>query len=487
MFSLDPDGGPDIVRALMRMTNQRLGSRSPAFAGSLHLGLRLVLGLGLLSAVAIGCGPAGRGGGDDGGDDTVGPDATVVTTATVTGRVWAPNQAPGQASPGQEIPISGALVYVVSERPAPIPATVYCEMCVATPQGGVLSAADGSFTLNVEPGNFWLVIQKGQFRIEQQIGLALGTTALTPAQTTLPSQYKPEAGLFMPKVAVVEGTNDQIEDILGKIGFGTMAGTTFGNPNGENGAELALYNYGTTGNTTATYLLSNIEEMRKYHIIFFPCATSMSSISTLLSDQTVLANIRRYVSEGGKLYVTDWSGELADRAFPQQVALGDTGADSEGTYDPVTFTGTLTTTGDADGGLYESPDGKAVDPDLNAWLGLQMGPQENGSVGLYNPNAFEVTDNWNWIKKVNPVMLGTDDMGMPVYDTPKTWLTGSKPSEAGATNKPLAVTYQPTGCGKVLYTTFQTAVNGHVGLYPQERVLIYLIMEIQTCSDNPLF
>ena len=53
--------------------------------------------------------------------------------------------------------------------------------------------------------------------------------------------------------------------------------------------------------------------------------------------------------------------------------------------------------------------------------------------------------------------------------------------------KPLAVTYEPTGCGKVLYTTFQTANASHVGLYPQERILIYLIMEIQTCSDNPIF
>ena len=50
-----------------------------------------------------------------------------------------------------------------------------------------------------------------------------------------------------------------------------------------------------------------------------------------------------------------------------------------------------------------------------------------------------------------------------------------------------AITYQPTGCGKVLYTTFQTAFAAHVGLYPQERILIYLIMEIQTCSDNPIF
>lgn len=431
----------------------------------------------LISALAVACGPAARG--DDGtGDDGV--DAPpAVTTATITGKVWAPNQAPGQAAPGMEIPIAGALVYITNAKPEPIPAQVYCEECVPTPQGGVLTSADGSFKLEVEPGNYWLVIQKGQFRIEQMIGASLGTTALPPNATTLPSQWKPEAGLYMPKVAVVKGTNDNIEDILGKIGFGTMSGNTFGSPQGENGPEVTMFTY-----TNVMTLLGDMAEMRKYHIIFFPCATSMTGINTQLSDQTILGNIRRYVSEGGKLYVTDWSGELADRAFPQQIELGDSGADSVGTYDPATFAGTLTTAGDADGSLYESSDGKAIDQDLNAWLGLQMGPQENGATGLYNPNQFEVTDNWNWIKKINPVMIGTDMQGMPVYDQPKVWVTGSGPNSGGP--KPQAVTYQPTGCGKVLYTTFQTAVSQHVGLYPQERILIYLIMEIQTCSDNPI-
>jgi hypothetical protein len=440
--------------------------------------------LALVLAITA-CGPADR------GDDEplpTGPDAPPpVTTATLTGKVWAPNQGPGQAAPGQEIPIAGALVWVTTTKPEPIPDGVYCEECVPTPNGGVLTSADGSFKLTVDPGNYWLIIQKGQFRIEQMLGLSLGEMALPASLTTLPSQWKPEAGLYMPKVAVVEGTNDNIEDILGKIGFGTMSGSTFGNPQGENGPEIALFNYGASGPGTADFLLNNIAEMRKYHIIFFPCATTMSSIDAQLQNQTVLANIRRYISEGGKLYVTDWSGELADRAFPQQIELGDSGADSVGTYDPMTFTGTLTQVGDADGPSYTSPDGKAVDNDLAAWLGTQTGPSENGTVGMYNPNLFEVHGSFNWIRKTNSVMIGTDMQGMPVYDTPKTWLTGSKPGEAAAMNKPLAVTYEPTGCGKVLYTTFQTANSAHVGLYPQERVLIYLIMEIQTCSNNPIF
>jgi hypothetical protein len=441
----------------------------------------------LVSILVAACGPSGR---NNGGDDTTEIDAPMGNFATITGKVYAPNQGPGQAMLGQEIPVAGALVYVTTARPAPIPDGVYCEQCVATPNGGVLTGADGSFSLDVSPGRYWVVIEKGQFRIESEYELQLGTLAMTAQQTTLPSVWDPNTGRYMPKMAMAPGSSDRIEDILGKLGVGTMTGNSFGSPMGEFGPELVIYDYNgpVTAPDSVAYLLSNMAELRKFHIIFFPCKAGMpSAIDTLLQDQTILANIRRYVSEGGKLYVTDWSGEVADRAFPQQVELGDSGADSVGTYDPVTFTGTLTTIGDADGGLYESPDGKAVDAGLNAWLGLQSGPTENGpTVGMYDANSFEITDLWNWVKKLNAVQIGVDGDGMPVYDTPKAWLTGSKPGTSGAMNRPAAVTFEPTGCGKVLYTTFQTAGAAHAGLFPQERVLLYLIMEITTCSDNPI-
>jgi len=438
-------------------------------------------------AILAACGPSGRS--DDGGDDTSG-DAPMGNFATLTGKVYAPNQGPGQAMAGQEIPVAGALVYVTTAKPADIPDHAYCEQCVPTPNGGTLTGADGSFSLDVSPGRYWVVIEKGQFRIESEYELQLGTLALTAQQTTLPSVWDPATGRFMPRMAMAQGTNDNIEDILGKLGIGTLSGNSFLNPMGEHGPELDIYDYTGTATTAGSvaHLLSNMDEMRKYHIIFFPCKAGMpTEINTMLQDQTILANIRRYVSEGGKLYVTDWSGEIADRAFPQQVQLGDSGADSDGTYDPVTFTGTLTTVGDSDGGLYEAPDGKAVDAGLSAWLGLQTGPTENGTgIGMYDPNAFEITDLWNWVKKLNAVQIGVDASSMPVYDTPKAWITGSKPGTSGGMNRPAAVTFEPTGCGKVLFTTFQTANSEHAGLYPQERVLLYLIMEITTCSDNPI-
>ena len=46
-------------------------------------------------------------------------------------------------------------------------------------------------------------------------------------------------------------------------------------------------------------------------------------------------------------------------------------------------------------------------------------------------------------------------------------------------------TFEPTGCGRVLYTTYHSVPSEHVGLLPQERILAYLLMEIGVCtSDN---
>jgi hypothetical protein len=452
--------------------------------------MKPALALCLVVGNLVACGPGERDG-DGNGSGSGSGSGDCPSCVTLTGRVWAPKWAPGDVPAGQEIPIFGATLYVSQTKPAPIPDHTYCESCIDTPQGSVQSSYDGSFTLTVDqPGHYWLVIQKGPFRLEQEIDLAPGELALPPQSTTLPSRMDPQNGAWIPKVAIARGNFDAVEDILGKIGFGAMSGNKLGSPAGEGGyPEITFYTYGGTGPGSVAYLVSTPEELRKYHIIFFPCSTQVDD--ALMQDQTILKNIRRFVADGGKLYVTDWAGETADRAFPPQVQLGDGffgGIDSKGTYDPITLDGTLTEVGDADGDYYDAPDGKAVDPDLNMWLGLQTGPTEDSPVPqMYNPDYFTVSHNFNYIVALQSVMKGTDDDGMPVYDDPKTWVTGSDGVHGAG---PLAVTYEPAGCGKVLFSTFQTAgasaSDSHVGLMPQERVLLFLIMEISACTKNPV-
>jgi hypothetical protein len=455
--------------------------------------MRLVASLALALMVAA-CGPSKKAG--NGGDDTIdassssGPDAYNGPTGTITGHVWMPKYGPGQVPAGQEIPVFGAMVSITTTKLAPIPDHVYCEQCADT-ANGVLTTHDGSFSITAAPGQYWLTIQKGQFRLEEPIVVTATALDLPASATTLPSEYDPANGAWIPKVAVAVGNYDAVEDILGKIGFGTMdsADDALVNGIGEKGAEIDLYQYGGTGTTSVQSLLMSLDTLRKYHIVFFPCSTEVDD--TLLQNETVLKNLRQYVSEGGKIYVTDWSGETGDRAFPPQIMLGGTdfsggSNDTVGTYDPKTFADSITTWGTSDGDLYDSTDAQANDPDLSAWLGTQMAPDASGNVSMINPTQFDVVDNWNYITKLQSVQIGTDNQGLPVYDDPKGWIVGSDPN-VDSTKRPLSVTYQPTGCGRVLYSTYQTsgasAADKHVGLTTQERVLLFLIMEIQICNS----
>lgn len=431
--------------------------------------------------VAVACGPDARETLVDGG---VGTDADPLARAYVSGRVWAPNQGPGQAAPGQEIPVFGASVYLATERPPPIPEGVYCEQCLTLPSGGVASNHDGTFTVGRAPGTYWLVIQKGQFRLDQQITIGTGTLDLPPSQTTLPSEHDPAAGKFIPKIALVLGGSDPVETIMGKIGLGTMNGNAFASAGGE----LDLYGYGFSSLDTVgdfADLVNDPAKLAEYHVIFFPCSTSVSTFNADLNNQAgALRNLRQYIADGGKMYVTDWSGEVSDRPFPPQITMGGSGTDTTGTYDWQTLSGTITSAGDSDNSYYDSPDAEVLDDDLAAWLGMQTGPLPGDPTPTpYNPDAFPITGSWNWIASVQPYPRGLDpDTGLVVDDVPKVWVQGSGSGTAG--KKPMTVTFEPTGCGRVLYSVYQTATYEHAGLTAQERILLYLIMEIGVCTDQ---
>lgn len=197
-------------------------------------------------------------------------------------------------------------------------------------------------------------------------------------------------------------------------------------------------------------------------------------------------NLREYVTRGGKLFVTDWSGEWHDNIFPAQVQLGpgeDTPAEA---WDPMSQTWNPALFGDANGSSYDTPNAEAVDADLFAWLGAQSGPRLSGGDGPYDARAFEVEGNWNIVDGLHPVELGLNRMGQLEVDQPKTWVIGGS-TASPQPKKPLTVTYEPAGCGRVLYSTYHTADNTHPGLVPQERILLYLIMEVGTCRGSKVF
>lgn len=450
--------------------------------------ISIVLALGLLA-----CGGSSDNGGNTGvgafdAGISVGPDADPSLAATIMGTVWTPGNGPGMVPAGHEIPVFDAVIYVTSQRPQAMDEGASCRPCQEAPATSVQTDHAGNFTLyGVNPGTHWMVIEKGDFRLEQEITIAeRELVTLSAAQSTLPSVYDPENGKTIPKVALAAGIFDDMEDILGKIGFGEVdaEGAFVGT---SAAGVFDLYDNGSNPNSafavgTLTDLMSSLDRMLAYDIIFIPC--SGSEHVAALQDQQTLKNIRDYVAAGGKLYVTDWSGEWADNVFPGQVQLDSNSDTPAGAYNATTDTWTPGLFGNADGSpSYTSNEAEAVDENLRQWLEGQQGPLTDGSVAMFSPSNMTIEGNWNHIEGLHPVQVGVDEDGNAIIDNPVKYVVGDDGFGFTGPKKPLTVTYEPAGCGRVLYSTYHTTHNTHVGLAPQERVLVYLIMEIGVCKD----
>ena len=75
-------------------------------------------------------------------------------------------------------------------------------------------------------------------------------------------------------------------------------------------------------------------------------------------------------------------------------------------------------------------------------------------------------------------------MGMNVNVGPHTWVEGPCTSCANpAMVRSMAISGQ-YGCGRMMYSTFETSSSPHQGLNPQELVLLYMILEIGVCQED---
>ncbi len=429
------------------------------------------------------------------------PDADFSSTGSISGTVWMPGNGPGQVETDHEIPVFDALIYLSNAKPAAMPREVYCEQCVDPPSRYVTTDHQGQFLMdNVFAGSYWLVIQKGHFRLSQQITITeQQDLELTIEQSTLPSVQDYDNGKEIPNIALASGNYDQMEDILGKMGIGAVdSNGAFDGPTAA--GNFAVYanggNIDGVAQSSLEQLVEDYDTLRQYHILFIPCASQTYGSGSGLSEApvAVLENLRQFVSDGGKLYVTDWSGEYVDNVFPEQIRFASDHDTPANAWDGTSWNSSLFS--DSDGSpSYTSEHALALDPDISKWLDGQYGPIIEGwgtyGVGTYDASAFEVEGNWDHIVETVPVQLGLDSEGFPIIDTPREFIIGD---EAGTPNTcignagctPLTVTFEPVGCGRVLYSTYHTTESAHTGLVPQERILAYLIMEIGVCKSGPI-
>ncbi len=376
---------------------------------------------------------SGQGGGFGGGLSSTGGGLPNVVVGTLTGTVLAPEGT---------IPISGALVYLTPEPPAAIPQQVFCDKCIelANDVPYTLSAPDGTFTVDAyRTGEQYLVVQKGAFRRVRSVTVAEGDQMVDEALSTLPSRQDPANGDDIPKMAVLDGNYDDIENSLAKLGLGQV--DTYGDL--VQGSEsFALIKDGARN-----AFLTDYATLSQYHIVFFPCASSWPD--GYLSDPNVLSNLRNFMNAGGRLYVTDYTYDVLRQTDPNPITwLYDTGA-----Y------------GSAESGYYDATS-TANDQGLADWLGAQ---------GI---TSFVAEANWTIIDRVNQYSAPDED-GMSATFDPTVWVHGDVP---GTGQKPLTVSYQH-GCGRALFSTYHTE-SGQVGLLVQERALLYIILEVAVCIGD---
>lgn len=345
--------------------------------------------------------------------------------ATLNGTVYAPEGT---------IPIAGALVYFTDKTPDPIPDGTYCDKCISLPENSyTTTGSDGTFSLAAPQGHIFFVVQKGQFRRVREMDTVAGAQTVDKKMTTLPGHMDKVNGDDIPKMALIDAEYDKIDESLGKLG---LAGA------------FDEYTEGAGGANSQEALLSDPAKLAQYHFIFRGCSSCDDGYS---SKGQYIKNLQDYVKSGGKLYVTDWSYEYVHQGWPQY----------------LTFK--MDTSGFGGGciGEYDAP-ATTIDPGMKDWLGAQ------------SITSFSTQGNWSIITKVNSVST-TDPDGNPTTVTPHVWIAGTSPE--GET--PNTVSFED-GCGRVLFSTYHTegtTGGGSTDFLPQEKALMYVLLEVTVCAQ----
>jgi len=357
------------------------------------------------------------------------PPEDLTPKATYTGKVLTPKG---------DIPIAGALVYLVSQRPAPMPDVNYCDSCVelgsSTPE--VLTKADGSFAIVANRvGKQFLVIQKGQFRRVVEVDVVAGKDTTLPREgTLLPSATNAATGDHVPSVLVVDSTYDDIEDTLDKLGMSSTK----------------------EPQTDRLALLRDAARLAKYQIIFLPCgrcATRGGSGPFEYNDDALdpaaQATLKDWVQKGGKLYVTDFAYSFLNETWKNHVSF----QPSRG----------------CDSSSYDAP-ARIDDVGLKDWLAGQ------------GHSAFTLENAWIKIDYVSEVSAPDGDGGVK-RTTPKVWASGLD----GTRTRPMTLSFEDA-CGRVLYSAYHSEGDslGSSTLLPQEKALMYVLFEVTTCIVDPV-
>ncbi len=342
-----------------------------------------------------------------------------------TGRVF---------TPAGDIPVSGALVYITPKKPDAIPDGNFCDSCVQLEKSipKTTTKADGTFILTANRlGQQYLVIQKGQFRRVVQVEVKGGDTTVAKNDTTLPRRRDSASGDMVPTTALVDTNYDNIEEALTRLGIPVTD---------------------TIPQAQRVAFLRDPAKLAQYHIIFLPCGTCATAGPGAYSgpddalDPIIQRTLKEWVRKGGKLYVSDFEYSFINETWKNYV--------------------TFTPNKGCDSTAYDTP-ATINDPGLKDWLDAQNHPSvtfESAMIKVDRVNEVDVPDGAGGTKKV----------------TPKVWAFGND----GTTNRPMTLSFEDV-CGRVLYSAYHFKGEGNSPLIPQEKALLYVLLDVSTCVIDP--
>ena len=373
---------------------------------------------------------------------------------TLTGVVTAPN--------GID-PIPGAMVYV-PRRLEPPPAQVSCERCGDLEDDAIVwtrTAADGSFALGpLPPGEtVQVVAQIGWFRRVADVAIANPCQENRVPDESVRLPGRADGVNTIPRIAVATGDYDAIECVL--LDFGLEAG------------QFDLYGGLAFAPASPGFdaLLRDPARMRGYQLIVINCTNN--TFEGLLSDPAIRQNLRDYAAAGGRLYVTDWSYDFLEQIPEWSPVIDYEPGPSGASPEPMNAAAV-----GADG---EIAVGNVLDADLAEWLRA-----------VERRSGTEIISDANTVRIEHFLAGWVHQHSVPSDPHAKVWIDADI---GGASHRALTTTYDVGQCGRWLYSSYHTVAGGAIGLFPtycaagqlfpQERILEYLILHVAGCLDDP--
>jgi hypothetical protein len=389
----------------------------------------------ILGLAFAACGGGGGGHAPDAGRgvaDGAPPDAALPPPVDAAA-VW--DLGPPDAAPppdaGCAAPPTGAVVGQVcapNGRLWLVGATVTVEWTDAcTGEARVAEAttdASGRFAFDALPAGPQVVhIARGSFRGERAVQVNPGEIVDLSA-----GDRKACLSAEATRLAVVTGRYDRVQDLLTDLGLD----------------QFDQFD-GVEDTAAAEALLTDWDRLRQYDVLFLTCGIAKDAFPRY---DDIVANLRRYVAEGGSLYVSDYSYFFFEDAFPD--ALDFYGDDSDWQAGPLM------------GGAPQRVQARIGTDELRAYMGadtVDVDFPEDGTVR---------TEHWVVAQSAAPdvtVLLAADVVLCASHR-----FCGPGPMLADV---PLLVSYRPPGAmGVAVFTSFHDEAN----LSPDiERVLFYLV------------